>query len=133
MDNDDDFIFIYPKRGRPSLARARKCVRVSFSRSKRGENVFLIMIYIGKDLAKEMHFEPGDKISVGYNKTNHRKVMVKKAKIGYTLIPIGSERAPSYRLLIPWQPFKPKENEMALREVEYDISDSEDAVFTFVL
>ena len=125
---ENDIVFIQPKRNRPSSVKARQCIRATFSRSKKGDNGFLLTMYIGKDLAKKLNFKSGDKIAVGYSKANNRTIVLKRADTGYTLSAINGKDSPAFRVMLQWQVFEPRDDEMTLREVGYTIGDSGEVI-----
>jgi hypothetical protein len=114
MTNLNDFIFIRPKRNRPTSAKARESIRTGFTKSKRGEGGFILTIYLGKNIAEKIEISKGEKVAVGYDKNNPRKLFLKKANTGYTVTELSSKNkdTPSFRIMLQWQQFVPNEIDM---------------------
>jgi hypothetical protein len=50
----NEFIFIHPKKNRPSSKRAKDSVRIGYTKSKKKPQEFVLTVYIGRGVAKKM-------------------------------------------------------------------------------
>ena len=122
-NNNDEFIFLQPKKNRAASVRARESVRVVFSKPKKGLNGYVLTIYLGKDLIKEMGLNASDKVAIGYDKNNPRRILIKKSDVGYTATEISGKNTPALRIMLKWQVFVPTDNDFSLKEVRHEVTD----------
>jgi len=122
-----EFIEIKPIKTRGNKKRLMGAVRVSFTKPKNKNSindVYNLTIYIGKTIADELKLKAGDRVSIAYGKENQRIWLVKKAMDrGYKLTDIkvkNDETSSALKFQLTWKVFTPQENEMKMREVEYD-------------
>lgn len=113
---------IRPQRN-SSSANTLNTVRVSFPKvSATGKHN--MNMYIGMNIAKQLDFKDGDKISFSVDEDNHRIWLLKKSTdgVGYKLIDsTKNKEATNLRMQMTWNEYMPTPKEIPVREVKHDM------------
>jgi hypothetical protein len=106
------------------ISKVEDQVRISFSRKKNKKQEFyghVLIIHIGKEIAKKIGIKLADKIVFLYDEENPRKWVIKKEldlqkASGFKVN--GNLNLHSFSVHITWNLFTPEENELLLHEVK---------------
>ena len=126
-----EFIEIKPTKTRGNIQHLSECIRVSFTkpkaRNETKDGIYTLTIYIGKNIANALNIKDGERVSIFHAKENPRIWLIKKAvsKKGYKLIGIKDKESgefSAFKFQLTWKIFTPQENEMGMREVEFELN-----------
>lgn len=124
----NNFIFIDPNRNRPTSYHNKDAIRVTFSKEK-NRNIYSLTIYLGENLSEKIGVQSGDKVAIGYDEKNNRRMLLKKHTTGYSAFKVGSKNAPALRIVLKWIIFVPTEIDMKIKEVEHEITGNNELIF----
>lgn len=113
---------IRPQRN-SSSTNTLNTVRVSFPKVK-ATGKHNMNMYIGINIAKQLDFKDGDKISVSVDEDNPKIWLLKKSTdgVGYKLIDsTKNKESTNLRMQMTWNEYVPTSQEIPVREVKYDM------------